>query len=259
MRTKTLALSALLGLIGSASLVAQTNVYSLNAVGYINVPIYPGFNLISCPLICSPDNTLATIMPNGGLFGAATSNQYLAWEVWQWVPSAASYNTDFADAPVAGNKKGTVNSGWESGGTIAVTPGSGIWLYNPGAATNLTLVGTVPQNGSPVMTNTIQQGFNIVGSAVPMSGDLFANTNTLLGAVSGGTFNSGDAIYTFEPGSQSYDNGGGAGPVYKASKSDWAGAGSSGNPVTTNITEAFWFFNGGGASETWTENFAINP
>ena len=50
MRTKTMLLSALLGTLGSVSLMAQsTNVYSLNAVGYINVTVQPGFNIVSCP------------------------------------------------------------------------------------------------------------------------------------------------------------------------------------------------------------------
>ncbi len=59
-------LSALLGTLGSVSLMAQsTNVYSLNAVGYINVTIDPGYNIISCPLIASPDNTINTLLTNG--------------------------------------------------------------------------------------------------------------------------------------------------------------------------------------------------
>src|SRR5271170_1350131 len=64
MRTKTMLLSALLGTLGSVSLMAQsTNVYSLNAVGYITVTIPTNFSTISCPLITSPDNTLGTLFP----------------------------------------------------------------------------------------------------------------------------------------------------------------------------------------------------
>jgi hypothetical protein len=53
MRTKTLALSAVLGMLGSASLVAQNNVYSINAVGYINVTMPPGYSIVTCPLIAA--------------------------------------------------------------------------------------------------------------------------------------------------------------------------------------------------------------
>ena len=64
MRTKTLALSALLGALGTAGALAQ-NVYSLNAVGYINVTLAPGYNIVTCPLIVSPTNTVANLFPNG--------------------------------------------------------------------------------------------------------------------------------------------------------------------------------------------------
>jgi hypothetical protein len=254
MRTKTLALSALLSMIGAASLVAQTNVYSLNAVGYINVTIYPGFNLISCPLICSPDNTLATIMPNGGAGGSTTSNQYLGWTVFQWNPLATptpTYVSDTANAKTAGNKNGTINSGWDNGGTITLAPGQGLWVDSvAGGNTTLTLVGTVPQNGSPTLTQTLYPGFNMVSSAVPMDGDLVANTNTLLTIAQ-----AGDQVYTWNPGAGTYD----APNDFYTTKHGWTTAGTSGgDPTTTNLSESFWYFVNGGGNETWTENFAIN-
>ena len=47
MRTKTLLLTAALSAAGIASSMAQ--VYSVNAVGYVNTPLVTGFNLISNP------------------------------------------------------------------------------------------------------------------------------------------------------------------------------------------------------------------
>ena len=48
MRTKTMLLSALLGGLGSVSLMAQsTNVYSLNAVGYINITVQNPATILS--------------------------------------------------------------------------------------------------------------------------------------------------------------------------------------------------------------------
>jgi len=250
MRTKTLALSALLGMLGSASLLAQsTNVYSINAVGYINVTIYPGFNLISCPLICSPNNSLGTLLPNGG-GGLPTSNQYSGWAVWQWSPAITNYLQDSANAKQA-NKNGYTN-GWISGGTIALNPGLGMWVQNPGALTNVTFVGQVPQNGSAYLTNVLPVGFNMVSSAVPMDGDLVTNTNTLV------TFaGASDEVYYWDPTAspQAY----GQSSLYNTKKG-WAANGSAGDVTTTNLAEAFWYFNAGAnGTETWTENFSINP
>jgi hypothetical protein len=248
MRTKTLALSALLGLIGSASLVAQTNVYSLNAVGYINVPLYPGWNLISCPLISTPDNTIGTLLPDGG-GGLATSNQYKGgWEVYQWVPALNGYTNDTASKTAYANS-GSLN-GWNNGGTITANPGQAIWVYDPGVATNVTFVGTVPQNGSPYLTNALSTGFNMVSSAVPMNGDLVANTNTLLTQAVGG-----DQVYTWEPGTQGYD------PIDSNFKGSWTSQGGN-DPTTTNIAEGFWYYVNAAkapSGESWVENFAINP
>jgi hypothetical protein len=246
MRTKTLALSALLGMLGSASLVAQTNVYSLNAVGYINVTLYPGFNLVSCPLICSPDNTIGTLFPNGG-GGLPTSNQWVNFSVYNWDTSIANYDPfDSANAKQA-NKSGFTN-GWTAGGTNTINPGQAIWIDNgTGVTTNVTFVGTVPQNGSGYMTNVLVSGFNLVGSAIPMSGDLYTNTNTLLTFSAGG-----DEVYTWDPNIENYD-------PFDAytTKHHW----SSGtqDPTTTNLAEGFWYFNNSGANETWVENFSVNP
>jgi len=61
-------LSALLGAIGSVSVMAQ-NVYSLNAVGYINVTAVPGFTMIACPLIGANGNSIGALLNN-------SANQY---------------------------------------------------------------------------------------------------------------------------------------------------------------------------------------
>jgi hypothetical protein len=253
MRTKTLALSALLGLIGSASLVAQTNVYSLNAVGYINVTLYPGFNMITCPLIASPDNTIGTLFPNGngGLGNPQSPNSNSipgTSEVFVWDAQTASYTSDTATKN-AYKTFGSYN-GWNGGGTIAINPGQGAWFYNAGAAAiTITFVGTVPQNGSTYMTNTLYPGFNMVSSAIPMSGDLVANTNTVLTTGAGN-----DEVFTWDPALNS--GAGGYDPTYTYTKSSHSWG--PGNPTTTNITEGFWYYVNNTA-ETWTENFSINP
>jgi len=54
MRTKTLLLSGVVAALTSASLMAQ--VYSLNAVGYINVTIPPGFSIVANQLNTTNNN-----------------------------------------------------------------------------------------------------------------------------------------------------------------------------------------------------------
>jgi len=246
MRTKTLALSALIGLLGSASVMAG-NVYSINAVGYINVTLVPGFNMISCPLICSPDNTIGTLFNNGG--GPATSNQYNNWSVYQWdtALTPASYLNDSASAKSA-NKLGYVN-GWTAGGTITLNPGQAAWVQNS-FSTNVTVtfVGTVPQNGSPYLTNVLTQGFNMVSSAIPMSGDLTVNTNTLMTGFPGNN----DSVYVWDTAltPSAYDTT----DVYGSKHHTWTS-----NPTTANVTQGFWYQVFSAAPETWVENFAVNP
>src|SRR5437763_15367210 len=61
MRTKTLLLTAAVLAAGLGASVAQT-VFSVNAVGYVNVTIKPGYNLICNPLNGS-NNVISTVMP----------------------------------------------------------------------------------------------------------------------------------------------------------------------------------------------------
>ena len=61
MNTKTLLLLGALGAAGMTSAVAQTNVYSVNAVGYINLTLPTGFSLIANQLN-STNNTIGSLL-----------------------------------------------------------------------------------------------------------------------------------------------------------------------------------------------------
>lgn len=248
MRTKTLALTAVLGMIGAASAMAQTPVYSLNAVGYINATIYPGFQIMSCPLIAPNGNSIGALFPNGG-GGTPASNQWSGLSVYNWNTGIVNYDpVDTANARQA-NKNGYTN-GWNAGGTNTLWPGQAMWvLWGGSQPTNVTFVGTVPQNGSAYMTNTIVPGFNMISSAIPMDGDLVTNTNTLLT----GFAHQGDAVYTWDPNITNYD----ATDAY-TTKHGWGNNGTA-DPTTTNLTEGFWYLSSAGSSVTWVENFSVNP
>jgi hypothetical protein len=245
MRTKTKILTALLGVLGSASLMAQsTNVYSLNAVGYINVTCAPGFSIISCPLIASPDNTINTLINNG------TSN-YSGDNVFFYSPATGQYSED--TAMNQGGRTGTANTnGWAEDGTNVLNPGTACWFQNNnGTNVTLTFVGTVPQGS---LTNILVPGFNLVGSAVPTSGDLMSNSITMLT-----NYNIGDNVYTFNPGNGQYSEySSGSGPRFGGIGYNNQWASPAGDPFVTNVGQGFWYQNSG-ATVTWVENFSVNP
>jgi hypothetical protein len=237
MRTKTLLLSALLGALGSVSVHAQ-NVYSLNAVGYINVTFAPGtYTILTVPLQASPDNTLNTLLPN-------TSGAYKKAQVFQFVDGSFTI-TEFG---VSTNANA---SGWATGGAdVTINPGQAVWFYNPtAAAMSATFVGTVltgPQ------TNSLVPGFNLVGSMVPASGDLATNsimafTNTT----------KHDYVYTYDPVA-------GYGPQDSVVAPGNGQAGSylqewtQGDPIIANVYDGFWYFNFATTNNNWVENYSVS-
>jgi len=62
MRTKTLLLTAAVLAAGLGASMAQS-VFSVNAVGYVNVPLLHGYNLISNPLN-GTNNLISTVIPS---------------------------------------------------------------------------------------------------------------------------------------------------------------------------------------------------
>jgi hypothetical protein len=238
MRTKTLLLSALLGALGSVSVHAQ-NVYSLNAVGYINVTLYPGYNLITCPLLSSPDNTINTLFSNTG--GAFNGDSIYLFQ------NGVGYSL------ITQGRAGSWNN---SGGTNTIMPGQAVFYFNHNATNETnTFVGTVP-GGS--ITNTLVPGYNLVGSVVPTSGDLYSNS---ISALSNTTPNIGDLFYVFDPTVQSYTF------AYKVVNIAVAKNGTSpwqesqgGDPVVPNVGEGFFYLNNTTTSTpiSWVENYTVN-
>jgi len=234
-------LSALLGAIGSVSSVMAQNVYSLNAVGYINITLYPGFNIISCPLIGSPDNSLNTLLNN-------TSGTYSGVNLYYYSSSAGylPLNTG-VPAPLSSD-----GSGWSAGGSGTnvyqnLTPGVGVWFQNPNStAMTVTFVGSVP---SGPYTNVLSaNGFSLVGSIVPTSGDLYSNsiselTNSALG----------DDIYVFNGASQNYTTYATSPSIFNSSGTVW-----STDPAIQFTGEGFWYYNSQSTAYNWVENYSVS-
>jgi hypothetical protein len=145
MRTKTL-LAAVILAAGIATSMAQSNVYSLNVVGYVSKTYDAGFHLIANPLNAT-NNSVASVLPNppdftflykyvNGSYENANSFAFGAW--------------DFPNQ--------------------TLSPGEGAFLLIP-AGPNWTnvYVGEVLQGN---LTNTLIPGFNMVGAKVPQAAGL---------------------------------------------------------------------------------------
>jgi len=166
MKMKTSILSALIALAGSVTLMAQTNVYSLNAVGYVNTTIPNGFSIVANPLVAAT-NTLSVLIrpapPEGTVVYKFVSGNY----------QIANYaQDDFG------------NLVWDN--DLTVLPGEAFWVKNPGAAFTNTFVGEVSQGA---LTNQIPANFSLKSSIVPQSGQL----DTVLGYPP----SEGDVVYLF--------------------------------------------------------------
>jgi len=146
--------------------MAQT-VYSVNAVGYVNLVIPNGFSIIANPLNAA-SNTIPALFPavpaNTAIYKFnPTSGAYdtFRYQLGQWNPAAAA--------------------------TTTLVPGEGAFINVPGATplTN-TFVGEVMSGN---LTNTISQGFSIRSSQVPQAGKLATDL--------GYTPSANDAVYQF--------------------------------------------------------------
>jgi hypothetical protein len=234
MRTKTLILSALLGALGSVAVHAQTNVYSLNAVGYINVTLSPGFNIITDPLIASPNNNITTLFPN-------TNGAYDGDIVYFYNATLGAYTTDNASS------RATNGTGWVKGGTNVLAPGVATWFVNSLASNvTVTFVGTVP---SGPITNALLAGFNLVGSVVPTSGDIVSNTISALT-----NYNVGDDVYVFNPVTQVFNEFVSGTREHSGYNGNWN---TNGDPTIANVYEGFFYLNTG-ATVNWVEDYSVS-
>ena len=126
MRTKTLILSAVAGLIGCASAMAQSNVFSLNAVGYINVTCPPGFTMIANQLNNIThgvaDNSLKTLIPNVQSGTDGDGNPLGTMDGITVFKYNGSYVNEVGDDTSPG--------GWSGGGLLTFNPGEAGWIKN---------------------------------------------------------------------------------------------------------------------------------
>ncbi len=173
MRTK-----ALLGLAavaaGALTASAQSSVYSLNVVGYYNIPIPAKQFVMIANQLNSTNNTLDSLLP-APPFGS---------QVYKYNGGYTIYTFD------------DIDNAWRPNGNATLNPGEGAFFLSE-VATTLTFVGEVLQGN---LTNTIPlNAFSIKSSMVPQAGAV----SSVLGLPPEAgdqvyVYRNGYAIYTFD-------------------------------------------------------------
>jgi hypothetical protein len=265
MRTKTLLLSAALGALSGASLMAQ--VYSLNAVGYINVSCAGGsagnYTMIANQLnttnnYISPllDSQLGTNPSFAGCrlfkYNAAGGN-YLQYNIT--VNSQANYQAGLITPPYS--EPEIAANGAPDAATVTLNPGEGVWFFNKWTTNvTLTFVGTVltggPSNSPPTpsLTNLMSAGFQIVSSMVPVAGAI----DTVLGI----SPVKGDHAFVWDTNSGGYDS-----YTYtpNSTPGNWNVVSGPGTGPSVGVGQSFWYqvgVNETGGTNPWVENFAVS-
>jgi hypothetical protein len=169
MRTKTLLATAALSAAGVVA--SQAQVFSVNAVGYINLDVPAGFSMIANQLNNNGNNTLPALIPAPP--GGTTVFKFVGSGFQQ-----ATYDELFGE--------------W-SGDAITLVPGEGAFIRTP-TAFKVTFVGEVSTGN---LQNSIPAGFSIRSSQVPQAGKLVADLKY--------TPAGGDTIFLFNTTSGQYD------------------------------------------------------
>jgi hypothetical protein len=235
MRTKTLLLTAALTAAGIASSMAQ--VYSVNAVGYVNVTLKKGYNLISNPLN-NAGNTIGELIP-------VNSNLPDGTVLVTWNANLGTIGGFDSDAPAF--YPGIV---WDPAGP-ALPPGQAFYLYIPEASPNatytVTFVGEVPQGNLSV--DMVGSGrYNSIATPVPQTGTISTDLKF--------TPSDGDTLLKWD---SNKNPPGFADLVYVYN--DGVGW-NDGNQVvepTIGISEGFFLLRTSTTGVDWTRSFSVNP
>jgi hypothetical protein len=218
---------------GVATSMAQ-NVYSLNIVGYANVPTPVGYSFQS-----NPFNSGVT---NGGneVLAISDDSQVLIWQ-------SVSFKTYVMDST---SPSGFANTGGSPIDAPLLTNGVGYLYYNAsGVSNNNTYVGTV-RTGTNTLSLRSSPPFSAVGSPIPYAGGV----KTVLGLNGGDDSqiqllktNPGGAITGFD--------------IYVYDSSQVSGFATTGGapkaePVVA-VGAGFFFQNATGAPVPWVQ--ILNP
>jgi hypothetical protein len=185
MRTKTLLCAAALAAGIATSAVAQSNVYSLNVVGYYNIPLSANQKVMIGNQLNTTNNTLAGIIPS-----PVPGSQFFKFN-----GGFTGYTFDDVDLV------------WVPNGNVSLAPGEGGFFISPLAST-LTFVGEVMQGS---LTNVLPKNTKVIRtSIVPQAGRITTDLGLpaepgdqaffFSGGFTGYTFDDVDLVWVpFEP------------------------------------------------------------
>jgi len=148
---KTIALSVAALAAGIAtSAVAQSNLYSLNVVGYYNIPLGANQKVLRGNQLRTTNDILASVIPNpppGSRF-------------FKFNGGFTAYTFDDLDLA------------WVPDGNVSLAPGEGGFFISP-VSTTLRFIGEVPQGS---LTNTLPKNTKVIRtSIVPQAGRVTAD------------------------------------------------------------------------------------
>lgn len=213
-------MTAVLGVASVAAALALDPVYSVNAVGYVNLEIPSGFSILANPLKAT-DNKLSALFPKNL---PADTTVFLF------------RNNRFDMATFALDDNGVLN--WDT--DFEILPGEGAFIRNPSATKlTVTFVGEVMQSTTGPLATPIPAGFSLRASQVPQAGIL--TTDLAFPATES------DAIFFYRNGR--YDM-----CLYSL---DDNGALNWDTVPSPNVGEGFWVNTK--TARTWNRTFSVNP
>jgi len=205
---------------GVATSMAQSNVYSLNVVGYVNYPFVNGnYTLVSNPLDNTTNdlNTILAGVPDGTSVGLwSTALQDFSPVIPQYSSRTGTWSPD-----------------------VAITPGEGFFVIASGNFTN-TFVGNVRQQA--IVLSLVGGGnYECIGSTAPLGGSV---TNVL------GQYppTDGDSLGIWNTNTQDFSS---TIPQYSSRTGKWA------PDYAFNVGDGFFMIRSGGPV-TWTNQFTVH-
>jgi len=222
--------------------MAQNNVYSLNVVGYVNVSLAHGYNLIANQLT-GTDNKVQTVLGVNFVSGSS---------VLSWVPATQTFGSGdtFYDLNATG---GTAPAGWYDANfnpsTTLLNPGTSFFLFNFGPSTNVTLVGQVTQGTNSAAVST---GYSFLSVIPPLSVDLATNGPLALPQVnSSEVFTFNNAANTYAGVATYYDINatGGTAPA------GWYDSNFNPAQIIPAVGQGFLLLSP--SATTWTQTFSV--
>ena len=198
------------------------NVYSLNVVGYVNVPLQANkLHFLSLPL--QPTDGNYAISNTIVLDASQTFASLYVWGGSAWSLTVPAWD----------------GTEWDQPATV-IPSGAGFFLASQAAST-LTFVGQVPQGA---IQYSVPTGISTLANQIPVS------TN-FPGTTVGNLF---DSIYTWNQAGQAWDL---AVWGYNGTAWDNGVAGANPNGPLLNPADAIFYANGGSTALNFTQNFTV--